>query len=301
MYENDMHNRNTVLDDKIRNRESWFKLFLWGIISLFLVISLLLFVYNIVIGNFKFDFTDLRFSDLLSLSMAIFAIFLSIAFYFKASETSNIFYNNTYRFTTHVSELLGRIEAGFEEKLRHIDEGQSDLKESVEKLPSYMKGNPESTKKEISEESKNLQKELDARNTMIHKLVEKTTLQEHEKLEAIRQLQEREKAIDEMKKQISHLQRRLDMEQNNSTRNRRGSSLGRMSLYLVHNLDHTLHLSREKIKDMPLEELRYRFEEKLLHFDPDFVRDMKINNFVDEYAKLTPSGINFLSNAITKM
>lgn len=116
-----------TLEEKIRNRENLFKLFLWSLISLCAIVLSIVFIYNMLIGNIKFDFTDLRFTDLLSLIMAIFAIFLAIAFYLKATETSNVFYNNTYEFTNHTSELLGRIEAGFEERLKQIDKGQSDL------------------------------------------------------------------------------------------------------------------------------------------------------------------------------
>ena len=39
----------------------------------------------------------------------------------KATDTSNNFYDNSYKFTKEISEILGRIEAGFGEKLKHID------------------------------------------------------------------------------------------------------------------------------------------------------------------------------------
>ncbi len=193
-------NQRTQTDERIRERESLFKLIFWGVITIFATFLLLIFIYNIIVGNYKFAFADLRFSDLLSLTMAIFAIFLSIAFYFKASETSNTFYNNTYHFTRHVSELLGRIESGFKEKLIHIDQGQSDLRARVDKIPAY--ANPESTRKEISEGEQKLKTELAERDELIRQLVEKSALQGKEKDAFVSQLNEKQHAIDDMRKEI---------------------------------------------------------------------------------------------------
>jgi hypothetical protein len=53
----------------------------------------------------KFDF-----SQLLSLLLAFFSIVLSAAFYFKATESSNKFYDRTFEHTRTLLELLSRIE-----------------------------------------------------------------------------------------------------------------------------------------------------------------------------------------------
>ena len=66
-------------------------------------------------------------TDLLAILLAFFSIGLAVFFYFKSSEESSRFYANSYDFTKDMSEMLGRIEAGFGEKLRHIDEGYTHI------------------------------------------------------------------------------------------------------------------------------------------------------------------------------
>jgi len=67
-------------------------------------------------------------STLLSLLLALFSVALSALFYFKATDTSNAFYDNTYKFTKEIAELLVKIESGFGEKLRHLDEGYKNTR-----------------------------------------------------------------------------------------------------------------------------------------------------------------------------
>lgn len=92
-----------------------------------LVLFALALIWRVVIA--KIDLKGFSFNDLLSLLLAVFSVALSVAFYFKANETSNQFYDNTYKFTKEMSELLGRIESGFGERLRHLDEGYSTMAE----------------------------------------------------------------------------------------------------------------------------------------------------------------------------
>lgn len=114
--------------EKIANRNSWLKI---GVICSLTI----LFIFKTWDTDFSNVMSGFDFSDLLSLFLAMFSIGLSVLFYLKATETSNIFYDNTYRFTKDVSEILGRVEAGFGEKLKHLDEGYLGLKDAVEKIP----------------------------------------------------------------------------------------------------------------------------------------------------------------------
>jgi hypothetical protein len=75
-------------------------------------------------AKIEFDLIELDFSVLLSLTLAIFAVGLSVTFYMKASETANRFYDNTYQFTKDISETLGRLDERFAERLTFI--GSSD-------------------------------------------------------------------------------------------------------------------------------------------------------------------------------
>lgn len=90
--------------------------------------------YRIANSQPSIDLSKFDFSDLLALIMGLFAMGLSVAFYFKATDTSNKFYDNTYKFTEDTSKILGRIEAGFGERLRHMDEGYTQLSGRIDKL-----------------------------------------------------------------------------------------------------------------------------------------------------------------------
>jgi hypothetical protein len=283
-------------DERIRNREHIFKLICWGLVTIFTTILLLLFIYNIIVGNYQFVFTDLRFSDLLSLIMAIFAIVLSILFYLKATETSNTFYDNTYQFTSHISEILGRIEASFTERLRHIDEGQVDLKQKMEKLPSY--ANPEITKKEMSDESKRLDTELKSKETMIKQLLEKTQLEAHEKERVLTDLKEKEKTINEMRNEISHLSRKMDTERKTTRLGQRPPLLSVMRDYLLKTLLKDSTLSKDEFYALGFADILRNFENNIQNYNPEFIQDMKNVFFLDNQNQLTPRGIEFLSNTV---
>ena len=71
------------------------------------------------------SFASFDFSQLISLIIALFSIALSAQFYFKATDTSNKFYDRTYRLTKDLFEILGRIEERFGEMLKHIHEDTS--------------------------------------------------------------------------------------------------------------------------------------------------------------------------------
>ena len=134
-------------EEKIALRNNWLKIFV--VVTVTAVISVKLWQ-----ADFGQAFAGFDFSDLLSLFLAIFSIGLAVLFYLKATDTSNVFYDNTYRFTKDVSEILGRVEAGFGERLRHLDEGYSGLKSAVEKIPFDRK----KAQKEIEEEEEQLEK-----------------------------------------------------------------------------------------------------------------------------------------------
>jgi hypothetical protein len=82
---------------------------------------------RVLSGNVRISFATFAFNDLLTLILAVFSIGLSVSFFQQANNVSNVFYDNIYKFTQDVSVILGRIEAGFGERLRHLDEGYEGL------------------------------------------------------------------------------------------------------------------------------------------------------------------------------
>lgn len=112
----------------------------WGnlrdVAALFLMATI---CYRLAVSQTNINLSGFSFTDLLSLVLAIFAIGLSAAFYFKADESSRGFYDNTYSFTKHISETLGRIEERFGERLKNIDEGYVGLARKFESMPFDLK------------------------------------------------------------------------------------------------------------------------------------------------------------------
>lgn len=124
------------------------------------------------------DIKEFGFTDLLSMLLAFFAIALSVVFYFKATDTSNRFYDNSYTFTKDVSEILGRMEAGFGEKLKHLDEGYSGIRDKFDSLPfDSVKAN-----EEVERENKEIKAKEAEQHQMLENLAKKAKLVESEKL-----------------------------------------------------------------------------------------------------------------------
>jgi hypothetical protein len=65
-------------------------------------------LYKIAASNITFDVQALQTSDVLAIFLAIFSVALAVMFYFKSSDESSRFYNNSYTFTKEMSEKIGR-------------------------------------------------------------------------------------------------------------------------------------------------------------------------------------------------
>ena len=83
--------------------------------------------YRLATGHFSFAQFD--FSQLLSLALAIFSVGLSTAFYFKATDTSNKFYDRTFGHTKDLIQALVRIEERFGQMLHDIHEDTAATRE----------------------------------------------------------------------------------------------------------------------------------------------------------------------------
>ncbi|MDP9891243.1 hypothetical protein J2W32_000340 [Variovorax boronicumulans] len=99
-----------------------------------IVLGLLVCAWKVARADFNINFSEFSFTDLLAMILALFSVWLSVMFYFKADEASSKFYDNSYRFTRDMSVVLGRIEAGFGERLRHLDEGYSHFRNEIGRL-----------------------------------------------------------------------------------------------------------------------------------------------------------------------
>ena len=162
------------------------------------------------VSELNFDFSKFDFSDLLSLTLAIFSIGLSVAFYFKATDTSNKFYDNTYKFTKEISEILGRIEAGFGERLRHLDEGYSGLVDKFDGNSVQDKTDDiEAAKLELEEEKKKIEKEVEEKDQILETLLRKAKVNDTEKAKILSELKEKEQEISSLSNEMRYLKRNI--------------------------------------------------------------------------------------------
>lgn len=181
--------------EQIANRNSWLKVF---------VVSAATIVIGLKIWQADFDqvFSGFDFSDLLALLLALFSIALAILFYMKATDTANVFYNNTYAFTRDVSEILGRVEAGFGEKLTHLDEG---LRSAVDRIPYDSK----QAEKDLKEEAKEVEKFQKERDELIDDLAKRAKLHDKEREELLSRLKENERELSRARGELRTLRRRV--------------------------------------------------------------------------------------------
>jgi hypothetical protein len=149
-----------------------------------LIIAITILVaWKLLNASITLDLSGFSFNDLLALLLALFSVWLSVAFYLKASDTSNQFYDNTYKFTKEISELLGRIEEGFGEWLRHLDEGYAGVRDRVERWQDYISA---PTNYEIQHEKDEVTRIEQNYQRLIDELTSRATIAENEK-ESIKQ------------------------------------------------------------------------------------------------------------------
>lgn len=155
--------------------------------------------------DLSLDIKEFGFTDLLSMLVAFFAIALSVAFYFKATDTSNRFYDNSYTFTKDVSEILGRMEAGFGERLRHLDEGYTGIRDKFDKLPF------DSAKalEDIEKENQEIKKKEEEQRKTLEELAQKAHLAENEKTALFDHMSRISSELEESKIEARRLEKRL--------------------------------------------------------------------------------------------
>lgn len=269
--------------DRIRNRESWLKVI---IIAAFGA----LIAWKIAVSPISISIPDLRLSDLISLVISLFAIALSVAFYLKATETSNTFYDNTYKFTQEVSEILGRIEAGFGERLRHLDEGYAGLRDKFDRIPV----DPVKVEKQVKKEEEQVKKKEEERNQLLESLAQKAKLQEHEKQQLFAQLKDREEELNNARHQLAFYKRRLDQAESPSRR-QTSSRLGENSSAARYIRTRLLPLlGYDAVLEAPLSLLTNRFEVIKADLPKEFLQDLVELRILDGSFNLTQRGANVL-------
>lgn len=169
--------------------------------DLLLIALVVVVAWKVLNADFKIDLASFSFTDFLALVLALFSVALSVAFYFKANEASNQFYDNTYKFTKEMSEILGRIEAGFGERLRHLDEGYSGMRERLDKLPHYG-----ATPSDVKKEEEEIKRKEAEQRALIEDLARKAKLAEHEKQALFANLAQKNEELEQARVELRQMQ-----------------------------------------------------------------------------------------------
>lgn len=164
--------------------------FLQKVVYIIAGISVLAFVALICITLYKNSFTT---ESILSTLLAFFSIFISIFFYFKADETSSKFYDSSYRFMKDISVTLGKIEERFGEKLNNLNDKIAHLD------------------KESNETTEQIDDKQDDRNLLTYNILEHSNMDATEKEKYRQKIEEKDKEIDELRRQRRMIQNEADM------------------------------------------------------------------------------------------
>lgn len=250
------------------------------------------------VGSYKIYVTPVAltvdFPTLLSLLLALFSVGLAALFYFKATETSNTFYDNTYNFTRDIAQLLAKMESGFGEKLRNLDEGYSSMRDYIQNS-SYKQDEINDTKKKIEGEKEEIGKVIEERNEIVRKLLEQSQLQEEEKERIAAQLAEKEKELDSSQKELSRMNKKLFMER---MRKREEGKIDSgmeefTEMFIVSGLDPDRVINSNSIA------LRKRINDLLKKAPRQYIEDLERHGFFDN--GITRDGLMFIKRIAEKL
>lgn len=250
--------------------------------DLLLIALVVVVAWKLLSAEVKVDLASFSFNDFLALVLALFSVALSVAFYFKANEASNQFYDNTYKFTNEMSEILGRIEAGFGERLRHLDEGYSGMRDRLDKLPHYG-ASPSDVKKEEDEIRR---KEAEQR-ALIEDLARKAKLAEHEKQALFANLSKKNDELEQARMELRQMQ--ASRHQSPADPSQRRAVLG----YVARKLKRMLpeDQAHEAITTLRIKKL---FMENRSEIAEAAVEDLRKLDLVDSDDNLTREALMFL-------
>lgn len=234
------------------------------------------------------------FPTLLSLLLALFSVGLAALFYFKATETSNTFYDNTYNFTKDIAQLLIKIESGFGEKLKNLDEGYAAMRSQLQSSP-YQNGETEDTKQKIKGEKQEIEKVIEERNKIVSNLLERSHLEQEEKEKVLAELAEKERELESSQRELNKMNKRLfiDRLKNREHRDDFESGLERYTFRRVIKeigVDRILHLSPIGVKK--------KVDEILSDVPHQYIEDLERNGYFDN--GITRDGVEFIRELARK-
>ena len=193
----------------------------------------------------------------LSTVIALFAITLSVIFYFKSTEQSNKFYDNIFKFTKDTSNILAEMKTG----LGHLEK-------VVYKSYDDVTQENETEKNTIKKENEKIDKETKEVDKEITKLLEDNGVQK----ETIKNLKEQ---LFEQSKKYSELEKdkRFLSEELKRLNNTRQETENNIFNYLFYMIRRSKRLTKDDIKLLSKMELRSYANDVIKKEQGAFIRD----------------------------
>ena len=257
---------------------------------------------KLIFGNISVDLGAVSMFDMLSISIAFFAIGISFAFYFQASNTSNQFYDNTYKFTNEVSEILGRIEGAFGEKLSHLDDSYSRMDKKLDR-----NFNPTVAKEQLEENEDKKESSIEEQNQLINDLLNRAHANEKERDEFFDKWKETQERLMRASEEISVLNRKIEKYRDGSEQislfdgatetgyHRSSESAVRLLLRVMKNRPEVMR----SLSSGDLEGVQSWYED-FIENKPILQHDMRLHRF-EVAGRLTSKFFNRISKAIASV
>jgi|GEM_PF-1123610 len=264
----------------------------WGVIKAFASIAAISVIsYKVLITpvDLKLDFPTL-----LSLLLAFFSVGLSALFYFKATETSNNFYDNTHKFTRDIAQLLAKMESGFGERLKHLDEGYSSVRDHLQTNGNSY--SDEDSKRKIKEEKEQAKKTIEEREKIINDLLEKAHIDGAEKETVLEHLNEKERELKDSRNEIEKLKKQHVREKMHSRSNHSFINSESFKDYIEDVIVN--RIGRHIILDGTMRSINNQLTDVLDELAPTFIMDLTDSGLIDEEKDLTKRGYIFLKNIV---
>ncbi|RIE06593.1 hypothetical protein [Candidatus Cryosericum odellii] len=262
-----------------------------GWIGLALLAALgIIVAWKLATAQWRIDLTRFSFTDLLSLLLALFAVLMSALFYFKANETSNAFYDNTYHFSQSMAEILARIESGFGERLKRLDDEYTGIANRVNGG-----GQIQAVKEEVKSEEGAVKKAEQEHDRLLEDLMKKAKLQDNEKQSLAQQMREQERQLNDAKAQLSFLRRHLatvePMDDATADPSESRGSAG----FLNYASEHIVEpISADYILSASPVDIERRFDVIAPELPSAFTNDLRHRGWIDSHGRLTEEGFRWL-------
>lgn len=172
-------------------------------------------VIFVIAAAIKLFSGEIRFSvdapTLLSILLALFSVALSALFYFKATESSSMFYDNTYKYTTDIAQLLVKMESSFGEKLKVLETGYADIKVYL-RTPANISSELEEATAQIKIEKEALEKAVQEKDKMIKNVLENSSIEQAQKDQFYKELEQKNIVIRQLTEEMTRLNELKDSE-----------------------------------------------------------------------------------------